>query len=90
MQHSPTLSLLDYICRSLVSSRLLTQYLLPTGQYSDDTRWIIGAVAAVFSVQLILGVFSYVAYCDEAKNWADKQRLKEKAEEEWKNRKKVK
>ena len=53
---------------------------------SDDARWLVGAVSAVVTVNIILGVFSYIAYCEEARNWADKQRLKEKSDQEFKDK----
>ncbi|CAD7965631.1 unnamed protein product [Amoebophrya sp. A25] len=53
-----------------------------------DSQWIISAVVAVFSVNVILACFSYVAYCDECKNWADKQKLQAMERDQLQSKKK--
>lgn len=48
----------------------LTQSML--SHLDDDTRWMVAAVVAVVTVNIILGIFSVVAYVDEKRNWEDK------------------
>ncbi|CAD7925793.1 unnamed protein product [Amoebophrya sp. A120] len=67
-----------------LSHSLLNKYT----QMDPDTTWICAALIAIFAVNLILGVFCYVAYCDEKKNWEEKQQLRDVEMDKWENRKK--
>ena len=64
--------------------RLLTHTLLPSFvTLEPEYHWTVAALAAVLSVNVILGVFCVIAYQEEVRNWANKEKLDEVKRKDW-------
>ena len=64
-------------------------YRLSSG-LTEDGRWMIASVSAVVCVNVLLAIFSFVAWKEEKQNWQDKLKLDEVKKKAWDERKKKK